>query len=49
MPSDSPSAARLMGCFEFGPSGFSKYVGRFLQARNIELKAKAEAQQWHNS
>jgi ligand-binding SRPBCC domain-containing protein len=27
----------------------SNYLRRFLQARNFELKAKAEAQQWHNS
>jgi len=26
-----------------------RYLRRFLQARNFELKAKAEAQQWHNS
>jgi len=26
-----------------------KYLQRFLQARNVELKAKAEEQQWHNS
>ena len=27
----------------------SRYLRRFLQARNFELKTQAEAQQWHNS